>query len=83
MNEKPLVCKELVELVTDYLESTLSVADHARFEAHIATCHGCSNYLDQMKQTIQFTGQLTPDALTPEARDEMLKIFTNWKREQG
>jgi len=83
MSEKPLVCKELIELVTDYLEDTLSPADRARFEAHIAGCSGCTNYLEQMKQTIRFSGRLSVDDLTPEAKDAMLKIFTDWKREQS
>jgi len=82
MSEKPLVCKELVELVTDYLEGTLSPAERARFEAHIAGCSGCANFLAQMQRTIQFTGRLTEDDLTPEAKDEMLKIFLNWKHSQ-
>ena len=30
-------CRELVELVTDYLEDRLSPLDRARFEAHLAS----------------------------------------------
>ena len=41
-------CRELVELVTDYLEDRLSPADRARFEAHLAECEYCETYLDQM-----------------------------------
>lgn len=82
MSEKPLVCRELVELVTDYLEGMLTTADRARFEAHIAGCQGCATYLAQMQQTIRVAGRLSAGALTPEARDAMLKIYLDWKRSQ-
>jgi anti-sigma factor RsiW len=36
-----LRCRELVELVTDYLEGALAPAERARFEAHVADCPGC------------------------------------------
>ncbi len=79
MSMEPLVCKELVELVTDYLEGTLSATDRARFDAHIARCEGCANYLAQMQQTIRLSGRLSEGDLTPEARDELLRIFLDWK----
>ena len=40
-----LACQELVELVTDYLEDALPPEERARFDAHLAECPGCSNYL--------------------------------------
>ncbi|MGH3250243.1 MAG: zf-HC2 domain-containing protein, partial [Trebonia sp.] len=40
-----LVCQEVVELVTDYLEGALSSADNRRFEAHLAGCPHCTEYL--------------------------------------
>ena len=45
-------CRELVELVTEYLEDALPAQDRARFEAHLADCEDCNTYLDQMRQTI-------------------------------
>ena len=48
--EKPLTCQELVELVTDYLEGALAHADRARFDAHIAACEHCTEYLAQFRR---------------------------------
>ncbi|MEP7292248.1 MAG: zf-HC2 domain-containing protein [Chloroflexota bacterium] len=76
-----LRCAEFVELVTDYLEGALSSADHARFEAHLAVCTGCANYLEQMRQTIRLTGALTEQTIPPTARDHFLDLFRDWKRE--
>ena len=38
-------CREVVELMTDYLEGALSAIDRHRFEEHIAGCDGCRAYL--------------------------------------
>ncbi len=48
----PLVCREFVELVTDYLEGRLSDTDRARFEAHLAECDGCDGYLEDMRRMV-------------------------------
>ena len=47
MNEDWMTCKELVELVTAYLDDVLDADTRARFEAHLTKCRGCRNYLDQ------------------------------------
>ena len=44
-------CRELVDLITDYLEGTMAEADRARFEAHLGECDYCVNYLAQMRDT--------------------------------
>ena len=71
-------CQELVELVTDYLEGALSIADLRRFEAHIGGCDGCTEYLAQFRRVIQLTGTLTPHDLTPEAESALLEVFRSW-----
>jgi len=53
-----LVCQEVVELVTDYLEGALSPAEHRRFEEHLAGCPHCTEYLAQMRETIRLAGRL-------------------------
>ena len=73
-------CRELVELVTDYLEGTLPAADRARFEAHLATCRGCRAYLAQMRQTVTALGRLTEQDVAPEAEAELVRAFRGWKR---
>lgn len=73
-----VTCQELVELVTDYLEGSLAAADLRRFEEHLAVCTGCQTYLDQLRATIEATGTLTLDDLTPEAESELLYAFRTW-----
>jgi anti-sigma factor RsiW len=75
-----VVCRELVELVTDYLEGALSRSDRRRFERHIAGCDGCTTYLEQMRATIRAVGRLREDDIPFEARDALLTTFRTWRR---
>ena len=72
-------CKEVVELMTDYLEGALSPADVARFEEHIAGCDGCRGYLEQMRKTRLLTGRLADEPVPAELRDELVTAFRNWR----
>ena len=76
-----LTCRELVRLVTDYLEGELPETDRRRFDAHLTKCEGCTTYLAQVRDTIRITGTLTEESLAPEARDELLAAFRTWKYE--
>lgn len=81
--KEPLVCQEVVELVTDYLEGSLSRADRRRFEAHLAGCPHCTEYLAQMRATIRLTGRLEPDDLTVEMRDDLGELYRRWREDEG
>jgi anti-sigma factor RsiW len=72
-------CRELVRLITDYLEGTLSVRDRRRFERHLRGCDGCTTYVEQMRQTIRLSGALTEEHISPEARAELLAVFRDWR----
>jgi anti-sigma factor RsiW len=73
-------CQELVELVTNYLEGLLPEDERARFEAHLAGCEGCTNYVQQMKQTLNIVGKLTEDHVPLAGKDELLNVFRQWKQ---
>ena len=75
IDERALTCKELVELVTEYLEGVLSSEDKERFEVHSATCNGCTTYLQQMRKTIQAVGNLEENSLSPQAKENLLSLF--------
>jgi anti-sigma factor RsiW len=74
-----LTCRELVELVTEYLDGTLAPGERDRFEQHVILCDGCAFHLDQMRTTIAVTGSLTEDSVTSEAQESLLRVFRNWK----
>lgn len=75
-----LNCQEFVELVTEYLEGTLSPQDHERFDAHLAYCDPCVDYIEQMRYTIRSLGRLREEHITPDAREHLLAAFRGWKQ---
>ena len=76
-----LVCRQVVELVTDYLEDALSEADRRRFERHLAGCPHCTEYLAQMRETIRLAGRVTADDLTPAMRTDLTDLYRRWRAE--
>lgn len=82
LHTQPLVCQEIVELVTDYLEGTLSRRDRRRFERHIAGCEHCTEYLAQMRETLRLTGRLVPEDLTPEMEREFTALYHQWRSQR-
>lgn len=74
-----MTCKELVELVTDYLEGALPSEDATDFEKHLSLCTGCRNYLAQMRLTIQTLGRLPEESIPADAKQELLVLFHDWK----
>ena len=77
------VCRDLVELVTEYFEGTLAPEDRARFEMHLDDCPPCVTYVDQMRQTLRAIGRLDEEAVTPEAREALLSAFRDWRAQRG
>jgi anti-sigma factor RsiW len=72
----------MVELVTDYLEGALTHAQRRRFDAHIAGCEHCTEYLRQMRVTIRLTGALQADDMTPAMREEFGELYRRWRAEE-
>jgi len=68
-------CKELVELVTDYLEGRLPATVREQLEAHIALCDGCTAYIEQMRLTLSVLGRIPEETIEPAARDELIAAF--------
>ncbi len=80
--KRELVCQEVVELITAYLENTLSRRQRRRLEAHLAGCEHCSEYLEQMRATIRLTGRLRADDLTPAMSAEFAALYRRWREEE-
>jgi anti-sigma factor RsiW len=75
-----MICRELVELVTHYLEGALSADDTARFEGHIADCVWCTRYVEQMRVTIVTVARLEGESISPATREAVLAAFSEWRQ---
>jgi anti-sigma factor RsiW len=75
-----MTCRQVVELMTDYLEGTLPAADRARFEEHIAGCDGCRAYLAQLRTTRDVIGRIADEPMPAQVERELIEAFQNWLR---
>ena len=73
-----LTCREMVELVTDYLEDALPRRERKLFEQHLVACEHCTAYIDQMRRTRLVLGRLTEESIPPHAREALLHAFRDW-----
>lgn len=74
-----LQCRQAVELVTDYLEGSLTGRQRRRFEKHLRACDGCEAYLEQVKVTIATLGRVAPDDLDADALDRLVDLFREYR----
>ena len=81
LRRKDLVCQQAVELVTDYLEGSLSRRDRRRFEAHLRSCPNCSAYLEQIRTTIALAGVVDVEGLTADAKQDLIDLYRRWRSE--
>lgn len=76
-----LTCKEITELITDYLEGRMGLADRMRFQMHVGMCKHCRAYLKQMKVTVAALGEMPDDVEMPaDVQDELRKRFADWHK---
>jgi anti-sigma factor RsiW len=76
---RTLVCRQVVELLTEYLDDALAPRDRARLEAHLADCPHCTEYLAQLRATIASAGRVETDDLEPEVVDDLVALYRRWR----
>jgi anti-sigma factor RsiW len=74
-DHEALVCREFVELVTDYLEGALPDDERVRFEAHLAECDGCAGYLEDMRRMVDSMSDLPEPPVDPATREALMRAF--------
>jgi len=77
----PLVCREAVELVSDYLDGTLSRRDRRRLEKHLAACDACQAYLAQVRATVVASGRVGPEDLPDDVVEGLVNLFRQYRSE--
>jgi anti-sigma factor RsiW len=75
-----LECREVVEIVSDFLDGSLPARDRARVEQHLLVCPPCSRYLAQMRATVGGLGDLRAAHEPVEVGRELVDLFRQWKR---
>lgn len=80
MSERALTCREVIDLLTDYLEDALGSKERRRVEEHLATCDGCTAYLETLRETIRLTGMVAEEQIPGEQKQRLLEAFRDWSR---
>jgi anti-sigma factor RsiW len=73
---RDVACRELVELVTEFLEGALPPDEVLAVEAHLVGCEGCGRYVGQMRATVRALGSVPVDVLPDEAVAALTVAFT-------
>lgn len=61
-----LTCRELIDFLADYLDGGLEQDSRAAFEAHLAACPRCVDYLASYRETVRLGKRACdPDAELP------------------
>lgn len=74
-------CREVVELVSEYLEGALAPEQMTRFELHLNLCDGCFSFVEQVRATAAMAGRLSEDQIPDEMKSKLLAAFRDWDRE--
>ena len=81
LRKRDLVCQQAIELLTDYLDGSLSRRQRVRLERHLRACPNCSNYLEQIRLTVRLTGAIAPEDLAPDAVHDLTQLYRRWRDE--
>lgn len=75
-----MTCEELAQLVTAYWEGAMDASERATFERHLSVCPACVRFVEQMRATVEATGRVPVEAITPDVEVKLLEQFRDWKR---
>ena len=75
LRRRVIVCQQWVELVTAYLDDALPRRLTRAIDRHLADCEHCTEYLGQMRRTIELTGHLRDDDVPAEVVDVLTRAF--------
>ncbi len=74
-------CREVVELVTAYLDCALDADTRVRFEAHLELCGPCVEYVEQIRATSRLASVAVEQLEVRPDRDALLRAFRTLQQE--
>ncbi len=80
-----MTCRELIEFLDRYRDGELAAEERTEFEAHLARCPYCVDYLESYERTVRLgqTRFRDPDAALPEGVPEELMAAIRAARDPG
>jgi anti-sigma factor RsiW len=65
MKPRMLTCQELIGFLADYVEGELAADERARFDAHLAVCPHCVDYLHGYRESVRLGQAAFADGSIP------------------
>ena len=78
-----LVCRDAVELASDYLEGALPGRRRRSYERHLRGCPHCRTHLAQIRSIVAELGRAEPEQLTDDARADLMGVFQRYREEHS
>ncbi len=75
-----LRCRDIVELLDDYLDGALNPKDAAGLAAHLAGCVDCTAFMRTYRGTVSTSRELRESELPPELRERLLTFLAQRRR---
>jgi predicted anti-sigma-YlaC factor YlaD len=66
-----MTCREAIDILADYLESTLTPAALEKLEAHLGECAPCRAYLATYKRAAELAAKVNRVEMPPEVRQRL------------
>jgi hypothetical protein len=76
-------CKQITDLVLDFLAGKLGPTVNQRFKKHLRICPDCVSFMKTYKKTVQATGSLPVAQIPAKVRDNILAFLRNKVRRVG
>jgi anti-sigma factor RsiW len=75
-----LECREVVEVVSDFLSGALTADDRARLEQHLLVCPPCTLHVAQVRATIEHLAELRTDRGAADVGPALVDLFRHWAK---
>lgn len=76
---RPIPCRDAVALMSDYLDDRLSARERARLERHLAACPHCTEYLAQLRMTVDLAADAAAAELSDDALEALVDVYRAWR----
>jgi hypothetical protein len=78
-----LECKEVVELVTEFLGDAMLPEERARLEQHLLVCPPCTLHIAQVRATLGHLAELRDPVAPAQVGPAIVDLFRQWKKRSG
>ena len=68
-------CKQITELVLDYLSGNLRPNVKRDFQEHLRICPDCVHFLNTYKKTVSATGTVRPEEIPAKVKNNILRFL--------